>query len=89
MTRIALQGTLLFAILVLGSQFALADDSQPNANNSTEIAQNDAMKNCAFVTNNCELCSIDGTGKILCSSVGIACQPTNWSCLSYGTVPNQ
>lgn len=83
MTRIAFQGTLAIAFLILGTQFAFSDDSQPitNTNSSIEISESDALKNCAFVTNNCELCSTDGTGKIYCSSVGIACQPTKWDCL--------
>ena len=90
MARIALQGIVLFTFLILGTQFAVAEDNQPVENaNSTEISQDDSLKNCAFVTNNCELCSVEPDGKVSCSSVGIACEPTIWRCLNNNVGSDQ
>jgi hypothetical protein len=47
---------------------------------STSKSEQD-FSNCAFVTNDCEVCAIDKDGKPQCSSTGIACVPTVKTCL--------
>lgn len=37
--------------------------------------------NCNFITNDCEICSVDDQGKVACSTQGIACTPTRHWCL--------
>ncbi len=39
------------------------------------------VKNCKFVTNDCEVCVVEASGKVVCSSVGTACLPTRKWCL--------
>jgi hypothetical protein len=48
----------------------------PDAGNSGS-----AEKDCKFKTHNCEACTQE-SGKVTCSSVGIACEPTEWRCLN-------
>jgi hypothetical protein len=40
-----------------------------------------AGKDCKFRTHNCEICTQENE-KVTCSSVGIACEPTEWRCLN-------
>ena len=40
-----------------------------------------SSEDCAFMTHNCEMCSVDSDGKILCSTQFIACVPTKRWCL--------
>lgn len=78
--------------LILASP-ALADPDQPQSEpNSSRKQEENALEastvptsvsngaDCSFKTNDCELCTKD-SGKIICSSVGIACEPTEWRCL--------
>ena len=41
----------------------------------------DDFPNCDFITNDCEVCTVDASGKANCSSQGIACVPTKRWCL--------
>jgi hypothetical protein len=41
----------------------------------------DELENCAFITNDCEVCTIDAKGQPACSSTGIACVPKQKRCL--------
>ena len=86
MLNITFRGMLLFSLLILHPQFASAGDLQPttNVNSEAKSPDDDALKNCAFVTNDCELCTLAENDKVFCSSVGIACEPTNWTCLKLG-----
>ena len=48
---------------------------------SAPTAPQDELSNCAFITNDCEVCTVDASGKAFCSSQGIACVPTKRWCL--------
>jgi hypothetical protein len=63
--------------LFLHGQAVAADIPQtPAVANTT-----DDTNNCTFVTNDCETCVVDATGKPSCSSTGIACVPMAKHCL--------
>lgn len=79
-------------VLILASP-AFADQDQPLSEaNSSRKQERKSLEasavpatvskgaDCSFKTNDCELCTKD-SGKIICSSVGIACEPTEWRCL--------
>ena len=86
MLSIAFRSMLLCGLLILHAQSASAEDIQPAPNliSEAESPEDDTLKKCAFVTNDCELCTIAENDKVFCSSVGIACEPTNWTCLKAG-----
>lgn len=85
MESIGLQGTLLIAVLIFGSSLVIAEDNQSIKNaNIIETSQDESVKNCGFVTHDCEVCSVGTDGTVICSSIGFACQPARWYCL----VPN-
>lgn len=86
MLNILFRGVLLCGLLILHAQSSSATDIQPAANINSEAKSpdDDTLNNCAFVTNDCELCTIAENDKVFCSSVGIACEPTNWTCLKGG-----
>ncbi|MFM9849348.1 MAG: hypothetical protein ACKVP3_19565 [Hyphomicrobiaceae bacterium] len=50
----------------------------PVPNGLTEFAG--ANPQCTEMTNGCEVCVRDASGKIECSTPGIACQPAAWQC---------
>ena len=71
-------------LLVSGSATGLAADvAEPKAEPASLAApaQKDDLSNCAFITNDCEVCTLDASGKAVCSTPGIACVPTSRSCL--------
>jgi hypothetical protein len=65
-------------LLTLSATQLYADNVTSPAPSS---AQSEDLKNCAFVTHNCELCVLDDNGKVVCSSVGTACVPKVKRCL--------
>ena len=71
----------LFALSILlplsATQLHAYDITLSEASSS----QAEDLKNCAFVTNDCELCVVEANGKVVCSSVGIACVPKMKRCL--------
>jgi hypothetical protein len=71
----------LFLLCILLPHFATdlyaGDVTVPEPSSSTPHD----LKNCAFVTNNCELCMVKADGTVVGSSVGIACVPTVKRCL--------
>ena len=68
----------LFILLPLSATQLYADDiTVPEIS----ISQAADLRNRAFVTNDCELCKVQANGKVVCSSVGIACVPTAKRCL--------
>jgi len=75
---------LIFGLLGFFPQLALAEEAQPLKNEviDKKMLNPEELKNCIFVTHNCELCWVEKHGNVLCSSVGIACQPTKWNCLN-------
>lgn len=50
------------------------------------VVSGSADKDCKFRTHNCETCA-EENGKVTCSSVGIACEPTEWRCLDPQAPP--
>lgn len=80
MLKITLRG-IFFAIglLVICPQLTLAGDVWPEAN--SQNGSDATLKNCAFITHDCELCSVAASGRMSCSSVGVACEATTWHCL--------
>ncbi len=71
---------LIAATCALGfSSIALAAD-MPKREPATP-ASSSGLEDCAFITNNCETCVVDAEGKAACSSAGIACVPTEKTCL--------
>lgn len=77
--------TIAILALVWSSGTALAADvvtSEP-AKLSVPVVGDD-LKNCAFITHDCEVCTIAADGKSSCSSTGIACTPTKRTCLIPG-----
>lgn len=40
---------------------------------------------CTLVLNDCEACALEVDGRATCSSPGIACTPTEWRCMRFGT----
>jgi len=52
-----------------------------NTINAPEKQKTERLEKCSFVTHDCEICLIATTGKVNCSSVGIACEATKWTCL--------
>ena len=83
MFNIAFRGMLLSSFLILHAHFASAEDIPPaaNINSETKLPEGDTLNNCVFVTHDCELCTIAENDKVSCSSVGIACEPTKWTCM--------
>lgn len=75
-----------FAQLLLCAQLVLAEEIQPAAITAgrTDIPKVERPKTSCFKIHNCEVCSMDANGEVWCSSVGIACQPTEWRCLNTG-----
>lgn len=82
---ICLIGALLFlaAAPVVGFAEDVPAKSEPALPPYAE--QINALKNCKFITHNCELCYVAKNGNVACSSAGIACEPTHWSCLLTST----
>lgn len=48
---------------------------------TTSTTASEEFANCAFVTNDCEVCTVSEDGAPQCSSTGIACVPTAKTCL--------
>jgi hypothetical protein len=67
---------------------SLGADAVPPAEPATlsapAPAADDELKNCAFITNDCEVCSVAADGKVSCTSTGIACTVTKRWCLVPG-----
>jgi hypothetical protein len=61
-------------------RFAADVTGAKKESDSTKIPKLELPKDCAFATHNCEVCVVED-GKAICSSVGIACVPVQWSCL--------
>lgn len=74
---------LLIALLSVHSPMANGEGVSPAAprTEAHDKGSDEASEDCNFKTHECELCSMDADGKVICSSVGIACEPTKWSCL--------
>ena len=89
--KLAIRAALLCSLLAPHAQFASAEDNQPatSAGNETEMPSADALKNCAFVTHDCELCIITENHDVICSSAGFACGPKTWRCLKASVNPAQ
>lgn len=71
----------MFALLILlplSATQLYADGIRAPQPTSTLAAD---LRNCAIVTNDCELCLVQDSGKVVCSSVGIACVPKMKRCL--------
>lgn len=68
------------ALAGLQAQEPGAVDPSPGGQVMVQRAPGTAGEECKFRTHNCEACAID-EGKVTCSSVGIACEPTEWRCL--------
>jgi hypothetical protein len=81
-------GMLRFAILLPALWLALAPagaraaDVAPLA--APAPAENGELKNCAFITNDCEVCTVEPDGRVSCTSQGIACTVTRRWCLIPG-----
>lgn len=74
---------MLACLLLAAAPPALAADAVPPSEPATlrAPAEGDDPGNCQFITNDCEVCTIDAAGKPSCSSQGIACTPTRRWCL--------
>ena len=48
---------------------------------SLEALEGQTMRRCLITSHDCEVCSIDDTQKLVCSSVGTACEPKEWRCM--------
>lgn len=68
------------ALAELQTQKPGAVDPSAGDQASVQRAPGTAGEDCKFRTHDCETCAIDA-GKVTCSSVGIACEPTEWRCL--------
>lgn len=85
-------GMLRFAILLPALWLALAPagaraaDVAPLATPAPPAApaENGELKNCAFITNDCEVCTVEPDGRVSCTSQGIACTVTRRWCLIPG-----
>lgn len=82
MLKTTLQGLLLIISFVADPELSHSAGLRPELSSEREVEESSVLKNCSFITNNCEVCSVDQSGKVSCSSVGIACQPTVWGCLT-------
>lgn len=70
-------------VVFLGTAAADAEDISPTLDvSSTLRVEASEVKSCTFVTHDCELCIRSDDDRISCSSVGFACQPTVWRCLT-------
>ena len=89
--NLAIRAALLCGLLVPHVQFAAAEEIRPatNASDETEMPSADGLKNCAFVTHDCELCIITENDNVICSSAGFACEPKTWRCLKASANPAQ
>lgn len=79
-------------VLVLGTGALAEQTQQSGAAKSSRSVQEPASRtpdanvtgsadqDCKFRTHNCEACT-EENGKVTCSSIGIACEPTEWRCL--------
>lgn len=75
---------LALVLVACGARAQAADLVVPQAEPvklSSPTAPKDDLSNCAFITNDCEVCTVDANGKAFCSSQGIACVPTKRTCL--------
>jgi len=84
MTRLC--RTLLACLALATASPSLAADAVLPAEPATlsAPAAGDDLKNCEFITTDCETCTVAADGKPSCSSTGIACTPTKRWCLVPG-----
>ncbi len=71
----------MFGLVVAITSAAAADVIQPQPVTLTEPSAGSDLQNCAFITNDCEVCVVEQDGKPSCSSTGIACVPARRWCL--------
>jgi hypothetical protein len=73
-------------VYALLSSLGMADDTHPLFKTHASFLElkADTEKACYFISNDCELCSASN-GILVCSSVGIACEPTEWRCYEKPT----
>jgi hypothetical protein len=91
MLNFALIGAVSIGLFANCPQLAFAYGTQPIASPATQdwTAEFGSLKNCAQATHNCELCVAGQDGHVTCSSVGIACVPTEWRCLTPAKQPSR
>ena len=82
MLKITCWGMLTVSLLTVYPEASLPGNASSVASlNGGNENPESAGGNCAFITHDCELCTPAPDGKVVCSSVGIACQATAWRCL--------
>jgi hypothetical protein len=52
-----------------------------DAYTSLEALKGQATRECLITSHDCEVCSMDDTQKLVCSSVGTGCDPKEWRCM--------
>lgn len=48
----------------------------------------DAAKSCELISHDCEVCAVSEDHKLVCSSVGTACEPKEWRCYEKKLAPH-
>jgi hypothetical protein len=48
---------------------------------SLEALKGQTARECLIASHDCEVCSLDDSQKLVCSSVGTGCEPKEWRCV--------
>jgi hypothetical protein len=48
---------------------------------SLEALKGQTTRECLTTSHDCEVCSMDDSQKLVCSSVGTGCEPKEWRCV--------
>lgn len=80
-----LAALMTMALLSYGSAFAATErtlcyHAYPDFDAAKATDGENAARECLLMSHDCEVCALDENDELVCSSPGIACQPSEWRC---------